>query len=65
MKDLDLTDLDIAPSALDELLAVNPTLWRAEFESIGKYLVEFGDRVPAALKTELAGALARVHSSQA
>jgi phosphoenolpyruvate carboxykinase (GTP) len=65
MKDLDLTGLDIAPSALDELLAVNPTLWRAEFESIGKYLVEFGDRVPAALKTELAGALARVHSSQA
>jgi hypothetical protein len=39
-------------------------LWREEFAGIDKYLGEFGERVPAPLKTELAAALARVHSSQ-
>jgi len=62
--DLDLNGLDIAPGALEELLAVNAPLWREEFAGIGKYLDEFGSRVPPALKAELEGALERVHSSQ-
>jgi GTP-dependent phosphoenolpyruvate carboxykinase len=55
----------LAPGALEELLTVDPAQWRAEFEGIDTYLSEFGERVPQALKTELADALQRVHSSQA
>ena len=62
--DLDLQGLDIAPEALDELLTVNPALWRQEFAGFGKYLDEFGTRVPAPLKAELNAAIERVHSSQ-
>src|SRR5882672_1084039 len=62
--DLDLQGLDIAPGALDELLTVDPKLWREEFAGIDKYFGEFGDRVPQSLKAELESALERVHSSQ-
>ncbi len=63
--DLDTQGLNLAPGALEELLNVDPAQWRAEFEGIDTYLSEFGERVPQALKTELADALQRVHSSQA
>jgi len=62
--DLDLQGLDIAPGALDELLAVDLKLWREEFAGIDKYFGEFGDRVPQSLKAELKSALERAHSSQ-
>jgi phosphoenolpyruvate carboxykinase (GTP) len=62
--DLDTEGLQISPAALEELLAVNPRLWQEEFAGIGKYLEEFGDRVPQPLKSELKSALERVHSSQ-
>jgi phosphoenolpyruvate carboxykinase (GTP) len=59
-RDLDTQRLDLAPGALDELLAVNPALWQAELAGIGEYLAEYGERVPRALKNELAEALERV-----
>jgi phosphoenolpyruvate carboxykinase (GTP) len=59
-KDLDVQGLDLAPGALDELLAVDPASWAAEFEGIGEYFLGFGDRIPAALGAELADARARV-----
>src|SRR3984885_9585330 len=62
--DLDLGDLEMAPSAIEELLTVDPRLWQDEFAGIDKYLSEFGERVPQALKSELKGAIERVHSSQ-
>src|ERR1700675_1568562 len=62
--DLDTRGLEIAPSALEELLSVNPRLWQEEFAGIDKYLAEFGDRVPQSLKSELRSAMDRVHSSQ-
>ena len=62
--DLDLQGLDISPAALEELLAVNPTLWQEEFAGIEQYLRGFGARVPPALRTELQSAVQRVHSSQ-
>jgi phosphoenolpyruvate carboxykinase (GTP) len=62
--DLDTKGLEIAPSALEELLTVNPQLWQEEFAGIDEYLAQFGERVPPALKAELKGALDRVHSSQ-
>jgi phosphoenolpyruvate carboxykinase (GTP) len=58
--DIDVDGLDIAPGALDELLAVSPELWQGEFEGIGEYLAGFGDRIPDALNQELAASLERV-----
>jgi phosphoenolpyruvate carboxykinase (GTP) len=58
--DLDTRGLEVATGALDELLAVSPQLWRAEFEGIGDYLAEFGERLPPALANELKGAVSRV-----
>jgi phosphoenolpyruvate carboxykinase (GTP) len=66
-QDLDTRDLDLEPRAMEELLAVSEPEWRAEFEQIGTYLSEHGDRVPQALRAELADALSRAggpHSSQ-
>jgi phosphoenolpyruvate carboxykinase (GTP) len=59
-EDLDTQGLEIAPGALDELLAVDPALWRAEFEGLAAYFSEFGDRVPLAFHMELGNALQRV-----
>jgi phosphoenolpyruvate carboxykinase (GTP) len=58
-EDLDTQGLTLAPGALDELLAVDPALWRAELEGIAEYFGEFGARVPAALATELDQSLER------
>ena len=38
---------------LEDLLAVSPPAWRNEFEQIGAYLSEVGERVPEALRAEL------------
>jgi phosphoenolpyruvate carboxykinase (GTP) len=62
-QDLDTQGLDVAPGAIDELLEVNPALWREELVGIGRYFEEFGPRIPAALKSELAAALQRVTSA--
>jgi phosphoenolpyruvate carboxykinase (GTP) len=59
-QDLDIQGLELAPGALDELLAVDPVLWRAEFEGVADYLDEFGTRVPRALVAELSESLVRV-----
>ena len=40
-------------ATLDTLLSVDPVAWRKEIEAIGKYLEEFGERVPAKLREEL------------
>jgi phosphoenolpyruvate carboxykinase (GTP) len=61
--DLDVRGLEVAPEALEELLAVSPQLWRSEFEGIGAYFAEFGERLPPALANELKGAMERVAAS--
>jgi phosphoenolpyruvate carboxykinase (GTP) len=58
--DLDVRGLNLEPGIIDELLNVDPALWRSEFQGINDYLAEFGDRVPVALRAELADALQRV-----
>jgi phosphoenolpyruvate carboxykinase (GTP) len=63
-QDLDHNGMPVGDETLKELLAVDPKLWQEEFAGIEKYLGEFGERVPAALRTELKDALERVHSSQ-
>ncbi len=62
-RDIDTEGLSLAPGALDELLAVSPELWEAEFEGLGEYFAGFGDRMPAALQSELQGAVTRVEKS--
>jgi phosphoenolpyruvate carboxykinase (GTP) len=59
-QDLDTAGLAMAPGALDDLLAVDPPLWRAEFAGMSEYLQEFGERVPLALHAELAEATRRL-----
>lgn len=64
ISDLDIRGLNLNPSAIEELFAVNPELWKLEYSGISAYLGEFGARLPASLKAELADAIARIHSSQ-
>jgi phosphoenolpyruvate carboxykinase (GTP) len=45
--------LQLAPGALDELLTVDPDLWRAELPLIDEHYEQFGDRLPQALRDEL------------
>jgi phosphoenolpyruvate carboxykinase (GTP) len=59
-QDLDIQGLELAPGALEELLAVDPALWRAEFKGIADYFGEFGTRIPRSLATELNDSLTRV-----
>jgi len=59
-QDLDTAGLEIAPGALEELLTVDPTLWRAEFAGIADYLDEFGARIPTAMREELDASRKRV-----
>jgi phosphoenolpyruvate carboxykinase (GTP) len=51
-EDLDLNGLNIDAATVDTLLSIDTTAWRHEMESIGKYLDEFRDRVPAKLREE-------------
>ncbi len=48
-RDLDMQGLEIGPTALRQLLEVDPAAWRAEMDDIARYLGEFGDRLPPAL----------------
>jgi phosphoenolpyruvate carboxykinase (GTP) len=46
--------LDIAPADMDALLAVDDDEWRAEIPSIREHFGHLGERLPAALRDELA-----------
>jgi phosphoenolpyruvate carboxykinase (GTP) len=59
-EDLDTKGLELAPGAIDELLAVNAAAWRTEFEALAAYFGEFGTRMPAALAQELEDSVARL-----
>jgi len=52
-QDLDVSGLNMDDATLETLLSVDPVAWRHELESIGKYLEEFRERVPAKLREEL------------
>lgn len=61
-EDLDLHGLQIEPDTLHSLLGIDTQAWRQEVEAIGKYLDEFGQRVPAKLREELAGVRMRLEA---
>jgi len=52
--DLNVEGLDISADKLAELFAIDPTTWLAEADLTEEYYNQFGDHVPAALRTELA-----------
>ncbi|MCT2225967.1 phosphoenolpyruvate carboxykinase (GTP) [Microbacterium paraoxydans] len=54
VEDLNLDGLDIPAEDLDELFSVDPEAWKAEADLTEEFYDTFGDRVPAALRTELA-----------
>jgi phosphoenolpyruvate carboxykinase (GTP) len=64
-EDLDLEGLDLAPSALEALLAVDVPGYLREFAAIGEFLDEFGNRLPGALRVEHRKALAALAAAGA
>ena len=46
--------LGLDEATIAELLAVDDAAWRQEADEIGKYLESYGDRLPAALREEVA-----------
>jgi len=60
-QDLNLDGLHLDHATLDQLFEVERHAWQREFEAIGEYLDEYGERTPAALRAErqrIAAALA-------
>jgi phosphoenolpyruvate carboxykinase (GTP) len=51
---IDVSGLDISDADMHALLAVDPEEWRAEVPSIEEHFATFGDRIPDALRDELA-----------
>ncbi|MGO9122701.1 MAG: phosphoenolpyruvate carboxykinase (GTP) [Desulfomonilaceae bacterium] len=50
---LDLSNIYLAPEALNELLKVDIDAWLAEVPLIKKHFSQFGDRLPDALQSEI------------
>jgi phosphoenolpyruvate carboxykinase (GTP) len=57
---LDLSGLDIPEDAVKQLLAVEKDGWLSEVDGLSKYYDEFGDRLPAELREQLAALKARL-----
>ena len=51
---LNLDGLDLSQEAVDQLFAIDQTSWLAECDLTEEYFDKFGDRVPPALRAELA-----------
>jgi len=51
-EDIDLTGLDLREGTLHQLLDLDHEAWHREIDDIGKYLEEFGERTPPALREE-------------
>jgi phosphoenolpyruvate carboxykinase (GTP) len=51
---IDVSGLDLEPAALDELLSVDPELWRAQLPQMQEHYAQFGDTLPEELRAQLA-----------
>lgn len=65
LQHLDISGLDMDPAALETLLSIDAGAWRQEVDAIGKYLDEFGSRVPQQLREELKGVAQRLDAAKA
>lgn len=57
---LDLTGLDLSHAHVEEAVRVDPQEWATELASIEEWFAQFGDSLPAALRSELEGLQARL-----
>ena len=64
-QDLDVSGLDMDSATLETLLSIDPAAWRQEVDAIGKYLDEYGSRVPSQLREELKGVAKRLEEANA
>jgi phosphoenolpyruvate carboxykinase (GTP) len=51
--DLNLQGLDISAAAIQQLLAVEPGLWKKEVAEVRKYLEQYGSRLPTEMLSQL------------
>jgi phosphoenolpyruvate carboxykinase (GTP) len=52
VEDINLEGIDTSLETLQALLEIDPNTWQGELEDIARYLSEYGDRTPAALRDE-------------
>jgi phosphoenolpyruvate carboxykinase (GTP) len=58
--DIDVAGLNLSPQTMQDLVAVDPQLWRQEMKDLGEYLRTFGARVPPKLLEEHKNVLERL-----
>ena len=58
--ELNLDGIDVPEADLAELFAIDPASWLAEADLTEEFFAQFGDRVPAVLRDELANLRARL-----
>ena len=57
---IDTAGLDVAPGAMEELLRVDVDGWLANCEQIDTHYARFAEKLPEALREELAGLRSRL-----
>jgi phosphoenolpyruvate carboxykinase (GTP) len=60
---LNTRGLDVSPATITELLRVDKAKWLREADNIAAYQKQFGDRLPAGIRTELAGLRERLNKA--
>ncbi|RYX85415.1 phosphoenolpyruvate carboxykinase (GTP) [bacterium] len=61
--ELDLSNLDVSPEAMEQLLTVDPAEWQREAALIRDFYTRFGEHLPFELKAELDALDARLAAS--
>jgi phosphoenolpyruvate carboxykinase (GTP) len=59
---IDTTDLDVSQDDMTALLAVDTDGWKAQLPQVHAHYAEFGDKLPAALRKQLAGLEQRLNA---
>jgi phosphoenolpyruvate carboxykinase (GTP) len=58
--DLNMKGLNVSADALNQLLSADPALWKTEMVEVGKYLEQYGKRLPAEMLAQLKDTEARL-----
>src|SRR5712671_1400088 len=59
-EDLNTKGLNVSADALKALLCADPALWKKEMSEVGKYLEQYGKRLPAEMLQQVKGIEARL-----
>ncbi len=63
-EDFNLEGTDVDKETWDKMFAIDPNAWEVELEDNEKYFEQFGDKVPAALKEQVAKFRERVSAAK-